>query len=236
MFASDFLFAALRPDALPKPPQSFETSQSDAITGETFTRGYPVSAITTNATNEFLDTFRGHSDGFVSEKTARVFKVANIGAWLIFKDGNGFECFKPMISRESAREQNRPCWSDLAREVWPSRHGQNVLCLLTTDFKKRLWPRARIGALGNATPVFFYDSANCAGGNLFLNWQALIRVLDCVEPIYEAGFSKKAIFNNLYNEQKPIAANGFHDTMRWERELSKLRDSPEPSFHVTRAA
>ncbi len=215
-----FLSAALSPPELPKPPQILASDSHDALTGAHITHGYSIKDITTSATNEFVDTFHGRCDGYVSEQTARVFKLQNIGQIVVFEDGTSY---KPLIARDSAREQGRPCWSELVRGIWPTRRDKRALILLATDFKKRLWPRARIGVLGDNTAVYIHDGAQTLSASLTINWPILLQVLETVETIYSAGFSKKCIAQSLAREWKAAQVVGLPQVLVWQRELDRIR-------------
>jgi hypothetical protein len=185
----------------------------------------------TGATAEFLDCFRGGIGGWVSDAAARCFKASdprkgNLGARtvLIFEDG---DYYNPLIAREQAVIQGRPCWSELVRQVWPARAGQRVLIILTTDMKKRLWIRARVGMLGNRTPVLYYDAATAGNEVLLIDWPRLIECLDTVESVYSAGFSKAAIRESLYTAGKIAQTAGLTATQRMESQLMLWRGTPE---------
>jgi len=195
--------------------------------GRPIERGYAVGDITTDATNEFLDHFRG--GGYLCEPCAIAFRNASprLGnptakPVLVFGDGT---YYSPMIARRSAAERGRACWSDLIREVWPGRQGQAVLVILTLDFKRRLWPRARVGALGERTPVLL-DEGNTRGV-VYVDWQRLIGCLDLVEEVYTAGFSKRAIRGCLLGETGALSQYGLSQALSWERGLGSWRGTPE---------
>lgn len=200
-----------------------------AITGAPIAHGYPVMEITTDATNEFIDTFHGEPHGWLSESAARCFKGGGPGgalsrAVVAFADGT---CYQPLIARESARAQERHCWSELARGIWPRRRGEPVVILLTTDTKKRLWPRARVGPLGAATPVLLYDSSLAAAQTPCIDWPRMLDVLCLVEQVYSAGFSKRAICEGITREWNVAQRVGMGQTLVWERALRHVRPQIE---------
>ena len=192
----------------------------DAMFGTPIEYGYPVQSITTDATNEYLDTFRGQPCGYVSDNTARAFKTWNLGSVLIFEDGT---CYKPMISRESAMTQSRACWSDLVHAIWRKKQGQNCLCILTTDTKKRLWPRARIGPIGAATPVYLHDGDSNLSECVSLDWGDWAETLATVEAVYTLGWSKSAIRLGLTVDWKRAQLHGLSHTAALERDLAAQR-------------
>lgn len=201
------------------------------VCGELVSEGYPADRIISKATTEYLDQFRGNPSGMVCHTCATCYKnnapragMPTSRACMVFADGTYYH---PLISTDSAATQERACWSDLVRDVWPHRAGQEVLVILTTDWKKRLWPGARVGALGINTPVYVHDGAMCTSGVYFVHWPRLIDALDLVEMVYSAGFVKQAIMGNLYTNSNVMQEVGIVQTAEWERMLRDWRGSIE---------
>lgn len=231
MTPADFLARGLQLAPLEIQPQPVPDGTYCSITGQPITAGYPVADMVTDATNEFLDCFRGGVGGWVSDAAARCFKNSDprkgnvtARAVMVFEDGT---YYNPLIAREQAILQVRPYWSDLVREVWPTRAGQRVLIILTTDMKRRLWIRSRVGTLGNRTPVFYYDSATAGNEAILVDWPRLIECLDTVEEVYTRGFPKTAIRECLYTVGKIVQAVGFVEARQMELRLSTWRGTPE---------
>lgn len=213
---------------LPDPPKPAPAGVRCAITGIPIAEGYPVMEVATAATNEFLNTFRGETHGWVSEAAARCFRAHPKNGctvscnWLIVE---GVTAVSPMVSRKSAMEQGRPCWSDIVREVWPEHAGKRVLVILTTDTKKRLWPQARVGILGERTDVYLYDSASSLAENRLLSWPRLIETLGAVEEALDAGLLPPFLSSGLMAD--PLARKDPKMTLCMERRLSPMRNRPE---------
>lgn len=193
-----------------------------AITGQPIEEGYLIRDITTEATAEFLDCFRGHPEGWISENAGRSFRHIRQTSrcWLIFDDG---ETHDAMISRESAEAQGRPCWSTLVREVWPSRQGQQTLCILTTNMKRRLWPKARVGQLGYRTPVYLLDADLNLDGCYLVNWPRMLDALGLIEEVYNAGYAKMQIQNGLLSSYQMSVEIGLERAVAWEKALAEIR-------------
>lgn len=228
---ADLLARGLGLPSLEKPPRPTPPRTVCAITGQPIALGYPVSQMVTEATAEFLDCFRGGVDGWVSEAAARCFKSADprkgnpcARSVLAFADGS---LWQPLIAREQALEQGRPCWSDLARSVWPERAGQQMLAILTTDTKKRLWIRARVGSLGHRTPLLYYDGKTAGNEVLLLDWPSLLECLALIEEVYSQNFPKQAMAESLYGFTKAVNVIGFAQTRAYERQLALWRERPE---------
>lgn len=227
---ADFLVRGLN---LPRPEKQelvdVPPGTTCAITGQPIRRGYRVSDMTTGATAEFLDCFRGGPHGYVSENAGRCFKSYRETSQqlMIFEDGT---CYNPLISIDTARKRERTCWSELVREVWPARKGQRVLILLTTDMKKRLWPNARVGALSDRTPVLLYDNATHLDTVAIIDWEQMIQCLDLVESVYDVGFSKGAIREGLLSSYKTVEEVGIKASMALETALRLWRGKDEFSM------
>lgn len=215
--------------ALPPGPAALDlpAGTCSAVSGIPIARGYPVASITTGATAEFLDAFRGGIDGYVSVNEARCYKSANprtgnqcARSVLAFADG---PFYSPLINAEAALEHNRPHWSALARSVWATRQGERCLIILTTDTKKRLWPRARLSVLGRATEVLLHDGESNISGVFVLDWRRLLACLDDIEEIYSHGFAKLHIRSNLLADYKRSSALGFVRAVSFEKALAGWR-------------
>lgn len=209
---------------LPDPPKTCPDGTRCAITGAPIAVGYPVMELVTPATNEFLNTFRGQPHGWASESAARCFRAhsKNGGtlsrSWFVIPD---VIAASPMINRESAVEQGRPCWSDIVRSVWPEHAGKPALVILTTNTKKRLWPLARVGILGERTDVYLYDSDMNIAENRPVSWPRFIATLDAVETALEAGFSRRYVANGLLAD--PQARVDPKRARQLEQTLSPMR-------------
>ncbi len=227
---ADFLANGLNLAPLPQAPTPLTEGTCCAITGQPIREGYSVRDMVGDATAEFLDCFRGGVHGYVSEAAARCFKNADprkgnptARAMLVFAD----HYYEPLINRESALVQDRPCWRDLVREVWPGRRGQQMLMILTTDTKKRLWIRARVGTLGSRTPILCYDGKLCLNEVRLVDWAALVECLEIVEAIYQLGFAKEVMRESLYLASKVAGAVGLRQTRTLEGVLRVWRERPE---------
>lgn len=226
----DMLVQGLNLPELPKPPGKVPPGTRCAITGVSIEAGYPIRDLVTDTTAEFLDTFRGNPTGWLSEHAARTFKAQRATArnMVIFEEGSEYTAWSPMIARASAAaDPERPCWSDLVRDIWPERQGQRCYIMLTTDTKKRLWPRARVGTLGRATAIYIYDSSLALNETRLVDWSALIDCLNLIEVIYTAGFVKTYIQHGLWSYHRKVEEVGYSQSREWERALAKWRSRPE---------
>lgn len=232
-----YLAEALHLPPLPKPPVPLPSGSVCAMTGEPITAGYPVMDVTTDATNEYMDTFRGRPTGYVSEAVARCMKGSNPragmainGSHVIFESGGSLESFKPLIAQAAADAQGRPSWRDLVRNEFPSRIDRRCLILLTTDTKKRLWPRSVVGALGDRTPIYIYDSGAALAGVFYHSFSRILSALDLIESIYNLGFSKRGIGAGLLAETAHADTVGLKATIDHETALASIRSTPEFPF------
>ncbi len=208
---------------LPIPPTPLPHGKWCAISGQFITEGYPVAAVVPKAAGEWLDMLSGQPTGWLCDDAARLFygtNTWNLGSRLIFADGTAYH---PLI----APSPGRPYWSQLVREVWPQRMGQLCVAILTTDVKKRLWPMARLGTLGAATPAVIYDTEQNICSCVPINWPVMLEILSIVEEVYSAGYSKRAIRESLYSEFGHLQEVGYQQTREWEKALGEYRDTME---------
>ena len=200
-----------------------------AVTGKRITEGIPWRRVIPSSTGEYLDLMHGMAFQYLSLAAATAFKGSwNMGSRLIFEDGTAYH---PYIGAESASKSERTFWSTLVREVWPGREGQNCLCIVAGDYKKKVWPRATVGPLGANTPVYVLDPGRFVSKNLQIDWGKLVEILDFIEEVYTTGFSKRAIENGLYSEYSAFSED-FERAMDYEQRLCELRLLPEFSVAI----
>jgi hypothetical protein len=200
-----------------------------AITGERITEGIAWKRVIPSSTAEYLDLMHGVTFPYLSLAAAAAFKGSwNMGSRLVFEDGT---MYHPYIGAKSAAKSERTFWSALVRDVWPEREGQNCLCIVAADYKKKVWPRATVGPLGRNTPVYVFDPGRFLSKNIFIDWARLVQVLDFVEEVYEAGFSKRAIGNGLYSDYAAFSED-CERSLNYEQRLQDLRQLPEFSVAI----
>lgn len=195
------------------------------ITGEEIERGYYAQDIVPSAAGEFLELMHGDVTGYMSEMAARAFKGSwNLGSRFIFEDATHYH---PLLNGESAAKQERACWSQLVRDVWSDKRGMRYVAILATDYKKKIWPLAQVGTLGEQSPILVFDASRDLLRNVTVDWRRLIEVLDFVELVYTAGFVKPAIESNLLSSNKAVNDVGLYQSIDWENHLKTLRGTPE---------
>ena len=228
---ADLIARGLDLGPLDDAPEPTPTGAVSCISGKPLRVGYRAAAFVTPAMNDAIGLFNNSMGGWISDNEARLFKNAapKLGnrpsrSVLVFEDGT---YLWPLISDASATEQSRPCWSSLVRAVWPERRGERMVCILSTDTKKRLWPRAEVGALGRHTPVYGYDGPTGMARVLYVDWPRMLTCLDDVEEVYSLGFSKEAIRASLLGNWNVMQRVGMRETQQWERTLAGWRPSEE---------
>lgn len=231
MTVADFLVKGMNLPLLEKPPKIVNHTKRGncVITGLPITHGYEIWDVVPDSAGEFLDLLPNGVNGCISETAARAIKGTwNLGSRIIFDDGTHYH---PLIARDKKGE--RPCWSDLARQLWQERRSQSVLMILTTDVKKRVWHKARIGVLGSATPVMIYDVADSGLSSVqVIDWAVLLEILDVVENIYSMGFSKNGIRYSLLREWSRVQSLGTRQVIELDNQLKPLREKTEFAMAV----
>lgn len=226
---SEFLAHAMNLPELSKPAlQPLDGIHFCALTGAPIDRGYSVGRLITAKTGDTLGLMSGNiANGYLSPTAARCFKgIRNVGGILVFEDGT---FHKPLISRASAsKKEDRPCWSDLVRDIWPHRAGERMVCILSTDPKKRTWTRAFVTTLGKTTSVYLYDTSRFLKTNVTVDWSEMLRTLAFFEEVYTAGFSKRDIETCLAENYRLFL--DLEQAPEWEAHLAVLRGTPEFKF------
>jgi hypothetical protein len=226
MSVAQYIVSGLKLELKPKLQEHIEHDLDTVcgITGERIQSGIPWHRVIPSSTAEYLDLMNGMVSPYLGLPAAAAFKGSwNMGSRLIFEDGT---MYHPYIAAQSAEKSERPFWSALVREAYRERQGQNCLCIVTDDFKKKIWPKARIGKLGTNTQVLLFDSRRLKRQNSIIDWARLIDMLDMVETIYTAGFNKQSIAEGLYNSYAALTEHG-NQALDWETQLEKLRPLPE---------
>lgn len=223
ILAAAFWFAApAGPDAAPCPPGT-----RCAVSGQPIAHGYPLRVCWPSSLSDAPEIFRG-GGRWISPAAA-----ACLGASCAHADNRasrsliavaGRPGLLPMIARDSARAQDRPCWSELVRQLWRDHAGATAVLVLSTSTKRRVWPGARVGTIGATTPIYVHDDETPVSACLTVDWPALLACLDLVESIYAAGVPKATMAESVLfiGERWPLA-----DRLRWERALRPWRARPE---------
>mgnify|MGYP001099688214 CR=1 FL=1 len=219
-----FLVRTMGLPPLAEPPAPIPGGVICALSGARIDAGYPLGAAVTAATGAVLDLLPAFPHGWMSEDAARAMKgIRNVGGIAAFEDGM---CYRPLVSRDSAQAQARPCWSDLIREIGASRRGQRAVLIMATDFKKRVWNRARVTTVGANTLVYVYDPPRSAATLLSVDWSRLVEALDVYEALYDAGYAKAHIEESLLRDFKRASAN-LVEALALEKRVSIWRGTPE---------
>lgn len=130
----------------------------------------------------------------------------------------------PLIAENAEiSSPDRPTWANALRSLNPA---LPRVVVLTTDFKKRVWPRARISQ-GDTLSLLLHDTSRGISDNRDCSLSKLLSVLDFVEEVYTLGFSKASIESGLFSVQKQVAKVGWAKTAELEKQLQALRKLPE---------
>lgn len=209
---------------LDEPPTPTGSSTLCAMTGVSIEAGYPLHKLISDATADIADTFPYRESGMVSVVAASAFRDGSLSGNLCVIIDSIAHGLRPMVSRESATAQDRPCWADVLRTLRP---GQQTMIVLSNESKRRLWPRARLAPVGPAWSVYLHDETGSAPREI--SHARLIACLDLVEEIYAAGFSKPAMRRGLLaaNNLKTIEACGWPESRRYEASLRAWRATQE---------
>lgn len=193
-----------------------------AITGEHIKDGVRVIDIVTDATSQPHETLKYRSD-YVSVNSATLFKWVIGGAiGNLYADNTGLGT-KPMVSRDSSKKYGRPCWIDLIRDL---DIGTKTACIFTQESKRRLWPFANIGCVGENWSVYLYTDDY--QGNIMINYEKLLKLLTFLEDLYDFGFNKNHMKGGLIDLKYLKKTNlELSKILDLEQRLNQLRETNE---------
>lgn len=190
---------------IPKPDEKLKTVEHGGRCGMCggeegpFYRGQDLCS---NSNAVFLEVFHG-ADCPVCVYCASLFKAqnpktCNTGSKaMCVIDGVGS---LPVIARDSAEKFDRPCWTDLVKAA---RIGAPCVIILSTNTKKRVWPIATSGFIGENTPVTLSDNELNVNATLYIDWTEMLKDLKYVEGLMTAGLAKGMIFSSLLKGMPP---------------------------------
>lgn len=204
------------------------------LTGEPITWGYPVQEIVSAAQGEWLETFNGNPYGYMSQHAAACWGASNpkgdmrCSKSFVVCGDIGYE---PMVSQKSADEQGRPSWRDLVFTVREKHLGEPCAIVLSSDTKKRVWPRGRAGVIGSNTPVLIYDTGTLGMYEVrYIDWLAMLDDVTTVESIYNRGFYRRDIQQGLYQNLNACQTAGWEFVAMMETKLRIVRKTPHFPF------
>lgn len=190
-----------------------------ALCGLRVAAAMPVKSLIKPATADIPDTFHGTH---VCAPCAAAFSESRLltGSLLVM-NGAGL---RPMVSKESARKEGRPCWRDVIRTL-PV--GAETVAIITSNTKRRLWTRAAVSVVGDYWRPLFVDGDT--DRLLTVSITALRASLDLVESVYALGFRKELIGTSLWNGLAPktLAEHGLERIAELEAALNVWRGSDE---------
>lgn len=130
----------------------------------------------------------------------------------------------PIISaNEAVTDAARPTWATALRRLDPT---LPRVMVLTSDFKKRIWPRARVSQ-GDRLDILLHETGRGISNIVACSLERLLATLTIVEQIYALGFSKTSIEQGLFSVPKQVQKVGFTQTLEFEYQLQELRKTPE---------
>lgn len=133
----------------------------------------------------------------------------------------------PVIARDSAAKFDRPCWTDIVKEA-PI--GTPCVIILSTNTKKRVWPIAAEGFIGNNTPVTISDNDLKLNTTIFIDWVDMLKDLQIVEGFIDRGLTKTALFYTLINTLKFPDGWDANSILEAEAVMSKIRAKKHAPF------
>lgn len=167
------------------PEEDRDPARRCALCGASISTGVPLRRLIRPTTADIADTFR-HGRKHVCGDCAACFAEPRLLTGSIFATPD--RGLKPTVSSQP----DRPRWCDLLRAV---EFGTENVSVITSNTKRRLWPRAVVSVFGPAWQPLFVDGDT--DRLLLVDCTALLDCLDLVTVAYSAGFSKSAIATTL---------------------------------------
>lgn len=210
------------PAQLANPPQQVPVGTRCAMGGHLIEDGYLTRHLVTGATSQPHEIFEVPSD-WCSVEAARLFKSMRGEAAML---GNIFaepgKGVKPMVSRDSATANRRPCWHDLITGLAPV---TECVAVFTEESKRRFWIDAPLSITGKDwRPYLHWRNVSRV---LSVDLLTLQETLVVVSDVYSRGFSKPAILSSLCENHNLVIQFGFREVARLDHQLSSLRGSDE---------
>jgi hypothetical protein len=124
--------------------------------------------------------------------------------------------FKPLARADG----ERPAWNHLLRTLAV---GTECVSVITTNTKRRLWPRAVVSRYNDYWRPLFVEGH--VDRLLTIRRDDMLDCLDLVETVYRLGFSKESISTSLFstNAYKVILSVGLAKTNELESALTTWR-------------
>ena len=192
-----------------------------ALTGAELATGVQVRSVITPAQSEIME-LNDRVDGWVHPDVATAVKAysprsdTRPNKSILWVAGQGH--WQPYVE---ARDDS-PAWSNVVRRVWPAGDGQPCAVVYNADFRRRVWVRARVGALGQATPVYIHDMSMGISTTRVVSWPRLIECLDVIEEIMAYGIPKGRIAECLVG-----AGDDLPGSREWPRRVADWRRRDE---------
>lgn len=202
-------------ESIPVPPGTH-----CSLTGVSISRGYHGRDIIANTIGDPMDFANGAViNGYLSSAAAAVISNSrNVGSVFALE---GVAAVRPLVSKEAAIKSDRPCWADILKTL-PTHTGKRCVCIIATDFKKRVIHNAQLATVGTRTPIYMLDRSTNANANYVVDVVSLSEIIQHIETLYTQGFTRRAIENSLLLDGAVTAEN-----IALERELIKLRQHNE---------
>lgn len=188
------------------------------VCGATDTQGIALKELIKSSTSDIPDVYKS---GSVAACMSCAACLQASGVMI----SNLFACedyaYRPMVALSSA-DYVRPAWRDLLRGLLI---GTECVAIITSNTKRRLWPRAEVSIYGNAWRPLFVDGD--IDRALTINVPVFLDLLNLVEKIYALGVSKKAILESLLFNRIVAPQLSIENLLSYERQLAPFRDSDE---------
>jgi len=122
--------------------------------------------------------------------------------------------------------QPRPLWREVLIALVEQYMGYRCVLIFKDEPKSRTWPRARIGTIGEQTPLLFKDSSFGIEAVLQISIPEALRQMLYIESLLDTGYGKMEIRDGL----KSPSIERLIETLAIEKKLAAMRTTPEFPF------
>lgn len=120
-------------------------------------------------------------------------------------------------------KQARPLWREVLLALLERYQGYQCILIFKDEPKSRTWPRARIGVVGERTPLLMKESQFGIEALVQISIPEVVRQMLSIEDLLDAGYGKMEIRYGL----KSPALDRLIETLESEKKLIAMRATPE---------
>jgi hypothetical protein len=159
---------------------------------------------------------------YISPVVAALFKDRRLYGNLLAVDDYGYF---PVVAAGSADPaRNRPRWTDLIDGLYP---GWPTVAVFTDNSKRRLWPFAPLGVVGERWDVYVHFDTPPISQVVTISYRRLRQCIALCRKLLHFGFTKTEIRNSLFRSNYRKLRMTPDEVWAYERQIDPWRSTPE---------